>query len=347
MYIHRVCIASHESNYNTSAIGRLNWDGSEDHGIFQISDLYWCSTDRRGKGCNLHCSEDLEDSDISNDVECMLKIYEEHKFLSGDGFNAWTTYGRCKGSSDHYLNGCFQENFSNIIPGIQQPSTISQHHTTTSITTENYPTTTEQSKVEETTTTLNSKKPFTTKSTRTKAPFNARTKQEQKKVIVNKSQPVATLKSNNIVNEQKKVSTTPNPPRSSTVGPLKKKPITTKSVKSKNRPSFDIFSFYLSDFTSKPTIDYKPIQFDSKKSSIIINRKAQTSREINSRNLFEATTKRSSYSLFDEEPFKSIQDDRNNFQHNRVGRVVGNITPHSLDYLLKLTTPRVPNYYGK
>lgn len=30
------CIAKHESNYLTSAIGRLNADGSGDHGLFQV-----------------------------------------------------------------------------------------------------------------------------------------------------------------------------------------------------------------------------------------------------------------------------------------------------------------------
>lgn len=31
-----VCIAEHESQYNTSAVGHLNADGSGDHGIFQV-----------------------------------------------------------------------------------------------------------------------------------------------------------------------------------------------------------------------------------------------------------------------------------------------------------------------
>lgn len=34
-----VCIVKHESNYNTSAIGSLNADGSLDHGLFQASIL--------------------------------------------------------------------------------------------------------------------------------------------------------------------------------------------------------------------------------------------------------------------------------------------------------------------
>ncbi|XP_037505804.2 lysozyme 2 [Rhipicephalus sanguineus] len=30
-----VCIAEHESLFNSSAVGRMNWDGSADHGLFQ------------------------------------------------------------------------------------------------------------------------------------------------------------------------------------------------------------------------------------------------------------------------------------------------------------------------
>ena len=68
-----VCIAKYESNFNTSAIGRLNWDGSEDHGLFQISDLFWCGND--GKACNAECHE-FRDSEISNDIACNKKIHE-------------------------------------------------------------------------------------------------------------------------------------------------------------------------------------------------------------------------------------------------------------------------------
>uniref|UniRef100_A0A1A9VFF1 lysozyme n=1 Tax=Glossina austeni TaxID=7395 RepID=A0A1A9VFF1_GLOAU len=87
-----VCIVQHESGFNTSAITRLNADGSADHGLFQISDLYWCSHDRNGgKACNISC-DDLLDSDISDDVRCVKTIYEDHARISGDGFTAWSVY---------------------------------------------------------------------------------------------------------------------------------------------------------------------------------------------------------------------------------------------------------------
>ena len=31
-----ICLAKHESLFNSSAIGTLNWDGSKDLGLFQI-----------------------------------------------------------------------------------------------------------------------------------------------------------------------------------------------------------------------------------------------------------------------------------------------------------------------
>lgn len=35
-----LCIAKHESNFDTSAVGRLNADGSGDHGLFQVKYIH-------------------------------------------------------------------------------------------------------------------------------------------------------------------------------------------------------------------------------------------------------------------------------------------------------------------
>lgn len=103
-----VCIAQRESNFDTAAVGRLNADGSGDHGIFQISDKYWCSSlQRDGKACGVECSK-FEDSDISDDVKCIKKIYEEHQQLFGYGFQAWTTYEPyCRSITSAYVDDCF------------------------------------------------------------------------------------------------------------------------------------------------------------------------------------------------------------------------------------------------
>ncbi|TMW51777.1 hypothetical protein DOY81_003158 [Sarcophaga bullata] len=106
-----VCIAQHESSYNTAAVGRLNTDGSADHGLFQISDLYWCAHDQQGgsKACNIPCDK-LLDSDITDDVKCIKIIYEEHTRISGDGFNAWTVYKpHCRNIGINHVENCFTE----------------------------------------------------------------------------------------------------------------------------------------------------------------------------------------------------------------------------------------------
>lgn len=102
-----VCIANHESRFDTAAIGRLNADGSLDHGLFQISDIYWCSNEGVGKGCNAACT-DFRNADISDDVRCVKQIYEEHQRLFGNGFHAWTVYEpHCRHQTNQLISDCF------------------------------------------------------------------------------------------------------------------------------------------------------------------------------------------------------------------------------------------------
>lgn len=90
------CIAQHESEYNTAAV---NWS-SGDHGIYQISELYWCSTSGTpGGGCNALCSQ-FEDDYIQDDTACAQLIYGQM------GFPAWTTYQYCNGDVSSYIAGC-------------------------------------------------------------------------------------------------------------------------------------------------------------------------------------------------------------------------------------------------
>ncbi|KAL9904190.1 uncharacterized protein ACN2A1_004661 [Glossina fuscipes fuscipes] len=125
-----VCIVQHESGFNTSAIARLNADGSADHGLFQISDLYWCSHDRNGgKACNISCG-DLIDSDISDDVRCIKTIYEEHTGISGDGFTAWVAYKpHCRDKNLEDINQCFNENELKVPLNISTPTNESAMQT--------------------------------------------------------------------------------------------------------------------------------------------------------------------------------------------------------------------------
>ncbi|XP_068633230.1 uncharacterized protein [Battus philenor] len=94
-----VCIAYHESRFDTAARN----PSSGDHGLLQISEIYWCGA---GKACGLPCSA-LRDDDISDDVECALSIYEEHTRLQGNGFLAWVVYPHyCKHYAKKYLDDC-------------------------------------------------------------------------------------------------------------------------------------------------------------------------------------------------------------------------------------------------
>lgn len=102
-----VCIAYYESRFDTSAVGRLNGDWSWDHGLFQLSDRYWCGRDRVGGACYMPCSA-LRDQDITDDMRCMKIIFEEHQRLSGNGFKAWAVHGRCQGArAERFVAGCF------------------------------------------------------------------------------------------------------------------------------------------------------------------------------------------------------------------------------------------------
>lgn len=109
-----VCIAYHESRLETSA---HNQD-SGDHGILQISQLYWCGY---GKACGLSCTE-LRDDDIADDVQCALQVYEEHTRLQGDGFLAWVVYPQhCKQNVKKYLIDCDETKRPTIAPRMYKP----------------------------------------------------------------------------------------------------------------------------------------------------------------------------------------------------------------------------------
>lgn len=118
-----VCIVKFQSNFNTSAVGIA------EHGIFQISNRYWCDLSGDGKGCNIACSK-LEDSDISDDFACAKKIHAEHEQLFGNGFNAWAIYDTaCKDHLTQYSQRCFA-NSRTITTAITPPTRTTTLSTT-------------------------------------------------------------------------------------------------------------------------------------------------------------------------------------------------------------------------
>ncbi|KAJ8922213.1 hypothetical protein NQ315_004150 [Exocentrus adspersus] len=98
------CIARHESEFDTS---KINHD-TGDHGILQISQIYWCTeSGGPGKACKKTCA-DFRNDYLGDDIECAKTIYNEHQRLSGNGFNAWVVFKtHCSGDNSKFVEGCF------------------------------------------------------------------------------------------------------------------------------------------------------------------------------------------------------------------------------------------------
>ncbi|XP_062975630.1 lysozyme C-1-like [Elgaria multicarinata webbii] len=99
-----VCMAKHESDYNTAAVGPPNSDSSRDYGIFQINSRYWCSNGQgpSANGCGKPCSAFTTD-DITDDIECAKKVVRDPQ-----GMDAWVAWrNHCKGKDvSQYTRGC-------------------------------------------------------------------------------------------------------------------------------------------------------------------------------------------------------------------------------------------------
>ncbi|KAM9113400.1 lysozyme C-like [Pangshura tecta] len=99
-----VCLAKHESSYNTRAINR-NKDGSSDYGIFQLNSKYWCYDGRTpgaSNGCRIHCSKFLDDN-ITDDIKCAKLIAQRAR-----GLTPWVAWKKhCRGKDLRpYVRGC-------------------------------------------------------------------------------------------------------------------------------------------------------------------------------------------------------------------------------------------------
>ncbi|XP_047117814.1 lysozyme c-1-like [Schistocerca piceifrons] len=96
-----VCLVENESARNTSALSPINTNGSQDFGLFQINNRYWCDSWNGTEGsCHVAC-KDLLDDDIDDDCECA------HLIFSRQGFNAWHGWTkRCKDKPLPDLSHC-------------------------------------------------------------------------------------------------------------------------------------------------------------------------------------------------------------------------------------------------
>ncbi|XP_054741317.1 lysozyme 1-like [Anastrepha obliqua] len=96
------CIAQRESSFRTNVVGPTNSNGSNDYGIFQINNKYWCQpADGRFSynECNLSCNALLTDN-IADSVKCARKIQKQQ------GWTAWSTWKYCNGALPS-IDDCF------------------------------------------------------------------------------------------------------------------------------------------------------------------------------------------------------------------------------------------------
>nr|XP_056711999.1 lysozyme C, milk isozyme-like [Euleptes europaea] len=99
-----VCMAYHESRYNTKAVGAPNTDRSRDYGIFQINSKYWCTDGKNpsSNGCKKPCSSFTNDN-IEDDIVCAKRIVRDPQKM-----NAWVGWVKhCKGKDlSQWTQGC-------------------------------------------------------------------------------------------------------------------------------------------------------------------------------------------------------------------------------------------------
>uniref|UniRef100_A0ABM5FPR7 Lysozyme C, milk isozyme-like n=1 Tax=Pogona vitticeps TaxID=103695 RepID=A0ABM5FPR7_9SAUR len=99
-----LCLAYHESGFNTRAVGPPNSDGSRDYGVFQINSRWWCSNGqgRTANGCRSSCNAFIND-DITDDIRCAKRIVQDPQRM-----NAWVAWVKhCKGKDlSSWTRGC-------------------------------------------------------------------------------------------------------------------------------------------------------------------------------------------------------------------------------------------------
>lgn len=97
-----LCLAYWESRFDTRAYHKGKYDGSGDHGIFQINDKHWCQPHEgySENVCRIPCYL-LRDDNLYDDVECVNKIFRRH------GFHAWIMFShKCAGNTMEFFSGC-------------------------------------------------------------------------------------------------------------------------------------------------------------------------------------------------------------------------------------------------
>lgn len=100
-----VCLAKHESDYDTRATNYNPGDQSTDYGIFQINSRYWCNdgkTPGAVNACGIPCSALLQD-DITQAIQCAKRVVRDPQ-----GIKAWVAWRNHCANRDvsQYVRGC-------------------------------------------------------------------------------------------------------------------------------------------------------------------------------------------------------------------------------------------------
>ncbi|XP_049988095.1 lysozyme C-1-like [Alexandromys fortis] len=84
-----LCLAHHESNFNTKATNYNSGGQSTDYGIFQINSRYWCNDGKTPKAvnaCGISCSALLQDN-ITQAIKCAKRVVRDPQ-----GIRAWVAW---------------------------------------------------------------------------------------------------------------------------------------------------------------------------------------------------------------------------------------------------------------
>ncbi|XP_035294404.1 lysozyme C-2-like isoform X1 [Cricetulus griseus] len=100
-----VCLAQHESSFNTKATNYNPGSRSTDYGIFQINSKYWCNdgkTPGAVNACGISCSVLLQD-DITQAIQCAKRVVRDPQ-----GIRAWVAWkSHCQNRDlTQYIRGC-------------------------------------------------------------------------------------------------------------------------------------------------------------------------------------------------------------------------------------------------
>ncbi|KAE8749060.1 Lysozyme [Frankliniella occidentalis] len=76
-------------------------DGTVYHGVFLISDKWWC--DRGKAGCGVTCAQMKKT--LESNIDCAKKVFSETKRSKKNGFKAWGAYEDCL-EPESYVRGC-------------------------------------------------------------------------------------------------------------------------------------------------------------------------------------------------------------------------------------------------